>query len=205
MRGLFITFEGSDGTGKSTQIELLARALTEGGHDCVVTREPGGTQTAERIREVLLDKELSVVPRAELLLYLAARAEHVQNVVVPALQAGKMVICDRFVDSTVAYQGYARGFGVEQVLFLNDFAAAGLVPDITFLLDAEPELLEQRINHRGEQNRLDAEGTAFKSKVREGFLNLQAQHPERIKLINAADTAEKVHLELVAHLSQLLA
>ena len=196
MKGLFVTFEGADATGKTTQIKMLAKALEDIGVATVVTREPGGTDVAEKIRSLLLDKEMKLSAKTELLLYLAARTEHVENVIRPALQQGKIVICDRFLDSTIAYQGFARGFAVEVVDSLNSFATDGLLPDVTFLLDAQPELLEQRLCTRGEQNRLDAESTLFKAKVREGFLALQQQHPKRIKLVEAARLPEQIHAEV---------
>ena len=128
MKSLFISFEGADACGKSTQVQLLAETLRTQGRELIITREPGGTKVAEKIRDILLDKELQISARGELLLYLAARAEHVQQVIKPALQAGKIVICDRFLDSTLVYQGLARGLGLTEVLRLNDFATQGLLP-----------------------------------------------------------------------------
>lgn len=202
---LFITFEGTDATGKSTQVKLLAAALQVAGLNCVLTREPGGTPTAERIRELVLDPSLQVSERTELLLYLAARAEHVQNLIRPALADGKIVVCDRFMDSTLSYQGIARNLGLQEVLAVNSFATGGLLPDITFLLHAEPAVVEARRQARGQAaDRLEAEGAAFKERVRQGFLNLQSLYPRRIKLINADQEIEQIHREIVGYLRSFL-
>lgn len=202
---LFITFEGTDATGKSTQVKLLAAALQVAGLNCVLTREPGGTPTAERIRELVLDPSLQVSERTELLLYLAARAEHVQNLIRPALADGKIVVCDRFMDSTLSYQGIARNLGLQEVLAVNSFATGGLLPDITFLLHAEPAVVEARRQARGQAaDRLEAEGAVFKERVRQGFLNLQSLYPRRIKLINADQEIEQIHREIVGYLRSFL-
>lgn len=202
---LFITFEGADATGKSTQAKLLAAALQLSGLNCVLTREPGGTPTAERIRELVLDPSLQVSERTELLLYLAARAEHVQNFIRPALADGKIVVCDRFMDSTLSYQGIARNLGLQEVLTVNSFATGGLLPDITFLLHAEPAVVEARRQARGQAvDRLEAEGSAFKGRVRQGFLKLQSLYPQRIKLINADQDVEQIHREIVGYLRSFL-
>lgn len=202
--GLFITFEGADATGKSTQVKLLAEALRNRGLEYVLTREPGGTPTAERIRELVLDPDLHVGDQAELLLYLAARAEHVQQLIKPALDADKFVICDRFMDSTLAYQGIARGLGLTEVLSINDFAIDGVVPDITFLLHADASVIEQRRIFRGLlPDRLEAEDDGFKERVRRGFLQIQQLYPERIKLIDAARSIDEVHADIVEHIRRI--
>ena len=186
MKSLFISFEGADACGKSTQVQLLAETLRTQGRELIITREPGGTKVAEKIRDILLDKELQISARGELLLYLAARAEHVQQVIKPALQAGKIVICDRFLDSTLVYQGLARGLGLTEVLRLNDFATQGLLPEVTFWLAATREVLETRRLQRGvPQDRLELEQESFKELVRQGFAQLQELYPARIKKIDA--------------------
>ena len=201
---LFITFEGADATGKTTQVALLAEAMQTAGFDCVLTREPGGTTTAESIRELVLDPAMQVGDRAELMLYLAARAEHVQKLIKPALEAGKIVICDRFMDSTLAYQGIARGLGVAEVLAVNSFATGGLLPDITFLLHVDQAVAEARRQARGQaMDRLEAESVAFKERVRQGFLQVQSMYPERIRLIDAQRDVQVIHAEIMQHIKQI--
>lgn len=201
---LFITFEGADAIGKTTQVQLLAQALQDRGLDYVLTREPGGTSTAERIRELVLDPSVKVGEQAELLLYLAARAEHVTKLIKPALDADKIVICDRFMDSTLAYQAIARGLGLEEVLTVNSFATGGLVPDITFLLHADSTVIESRRSLRGLlPDRLESESREFKECVRRGFLQIQQLYPERIKLIDAGLSIEQVHQEIVLHIKKV--
>ena len=193
MKSLFISFEGADACGKSTQVQLLAETLRTQGRELIITREPGGTKVAEKIRDILLDKELQISARGELLLYLAARAEHVQQVIKPALQAGKIVICDRFLDSTLVYQGLARGLGLTEVLRLNDFATQGLLPEVTFWLAATREVLEMRRLRRGvPQDRLELEQESFKELVRQGFAQLQERYPTRIKKIDASQEISAV-------------
>lgn len=202
--GIFITFEGADATGKSTQVNLLAAALKASGMDCVLTREPGGTPTAERIRELVLDPSIQVGERAELMLYLAARAEHVQKLIRPALAQGQVVICDRFMDSTLAYQGIARELGLQEVLAVNSFATGGLIPDITFLLTVEQEVAESRRVARGQcADRLEAEGLDFKERVRRGFIEVQQLYPQRIILIDANRDIEQIHAEIMAYINKI--
>ena len=167
-------------------MRLLAEQLQVQGIAHLVTREPGGTKVAEKIRDILLDEKLTISARAELLLYLAARAEHVQQVIEPALQVGKVVICDRFVDSTLVYQGLARNLGLAEVAAINDFATQGLMPQLTFWLAASKEILEgRRLGRGGAQDRLESEQDSFKKRVREGFEQLQALYPQRIIKIDA--------------------
>ena len=184
-KGTFITFEGPDGSGKTTQLQLTAKYLKSIGKDIVTTREPGGTALAEKIRKLLLDPEDNPAPITELLLYLAARAEHVDKVILPALKAGKTVLCDRFSDSTVVYQGFVRGLPVDLILFLCKTAADGLEPDITILLDGDPVTLAKRREKRGAKDRFELEGLQFQNKVRNGFLDLAATYGNRIKTIDA--------------------
>ena len=205
MKSLFISFEGADACGKSTQVQLLAETLRTQGRELIITREPGGTKVAEKIRDILLDKELQISARGELLLYLAARAEHVQQVIKPALQAGKIVICDRFLDSTLVYQGLARGLGLTEVLRLNDFATQGLLPQVTFWLAATREVLETRRLQRGvPQDRLELEQESFKELVRQGFAQLQELYPTRIKKIDASQEISAVQAAIWHNLQEYI-
>ena len=205
MKSLFISFEGADACGKSTQVQLLAETLRTQGRELIITREPGGTKVAEKIRDILLDKELQISAHGELLLYLAARAEHVQQVIKPALQAGKIVICDRFLDSTLVYQGLARGLGLTEVLRLNDFATQGLLPQVTFWLAATREVLELRRLRRGvPQDRLELEQESFKELVRQGFAQLQELYPARIKKIDASQEISAVQAAIWHNLQEYI-
>ena len=197
MSGLFVTFEGIDGCGKTTQIEMLSSDLKAEGIPFVLIREPGGTEIGEKIRTILLDKANSRMhARTELLLYEAARAQIVEEKIKPELEDGKVVICDRFFDSTVAYQGIARGLGLEAVDDLNRWSTAGLAPDITFLLDLDEETAYRRRHGRSdEEDRLEAEGLAFMKKVREGYL-LSSREQPRIRVIPATDTPDVIYREI---------
>ena len=187
-RGLFITFEGIDGCGKSTQFQMLKEYLESKGVNFLVVREPGGTVIGEKIREILLNKKNdSMRPLTELLLFEAARAQITEEVIRPALETGTCVLCDRFFDSTYAYQGYARKLGAEKVLMLNDLATAGLEPDITFLIDIPVSVALERRGIRGEaDDRMEALGTAFQEDVRKGYLEA-AEKFSRIKVIDGKD------------------
>ena len=201
-KSLFITFEGPDGSGKTTQISRLAQWLEQRGFAVVCTREPGGTPAAERIREIVLDPALPIKAEAETLLYLAARAEHVEKIIVPALAAGKTVLCDRFSDSTLVYQGITRGIDLKTLRLLNVFATKGLEPDITFLLEADPEHLELRRQERGIQDRFELEGISFQQKVRKGFMQLAGEDKKRIKVINALQDLDAVTKEITMLIEQ---
>ena len=196
--GRFITFEGGEGCGKSTQIAMLAERLRAAGIDPLVTREPGGTQLAERIRS-LVREECDDPPnaRAETLLFLASRAQLVANVMRPALAAGKWVLCDRFADSTFAYQGYGRGLDLTELKALNAFATCGLVPDKTILLDVSPEVSAARMNKRQratntEADRMEKAGDDFHARLKNGFRELAAAEPGRFVVVEADGTAEEV-------------
>lgn len=204
-KGIFITFEGIDGCGKSTQLRMVKERLKEEGREFIEVREPGGTSVGEKIRGVLLDKKNdSMVPLAELLLYEAARAQITEEVIKPALDNGTIVICDRFFDSTIAYQGYARELGFELVGGLNKIATAGLKPDITFLLDLSAEdALKRRIGRGEEEDRLEALGTSFQVKVREGYLKA-ASEDSRIKVIDAGRTPDEIFEDINKWLSEIL-
>lgn len=195
-QGWFISLEGVDGSGKSTQIQTTAAWLKEQGYEVLVTREPGGTATAEKIRDLVLDADVPLQPRTELLLYLAARAQHVAEVIKPALAAGRIVLCDRFVDSTLVYQGIVRGLDLCRIKELNEFASEELMPALTLLLDADPALLEERRRERGVTDRFEQEGLSFQKKLREGFLFLAEKEPERIKKVDALQVPEQVQAEI---------
>ena len=201
MGGLFITFEGVEGAGKTTQIERLRGALKELGYSPYVTREPGGEPAAESIRSLLLNSELNITSTAELLLFLAARAQVTANVIVPRLAAGDIVICDRYVDSTAAYQGYARGHDVEMVGRLNRLAAGGLMPDITILLDLDPAV---GLRRQTDRNRMEAESLEFHKCVRQGFLEEARKDSRRFRVVDAAQTPQAVHEQILAAVKPLL-
>ncbi len=193
-RGVFLTFEGIEGSGKTTQLRRLAAHLEGKGVPHLVTREPGGTPLADEIRSLLLTpREETVFPETELLLYEAARAQHVRGVILPALHAGKAVLCDRFYDATTAYQGYARGLNAATVVIANDIAAGELVPDLTLLFDLPPETGFARIAERGGTiDRMERESLAFHRKVREGYLHLVKSFGGRIVRIDASLPEEEV-------------
>lgn len=189
---MFITFEGGEGAGKTTQISLLKQHLSESGYDVISTREPGGTLFGEQIRNWLLNPQGSAAfgYRTELLLFLAARVQHLEELILPALKAGKVVLCDRFNDSTVAYQGGARGLGISSVQQLCDLACNGISPDLTFFLDLAPEAGMSRIHRK--HDRLESEGTAFHIKVREAFLTIAQNEPQRVHVIDATQSKQAV-------------
>ncbi|MFJ5792775.1 dTMP kinase [Lysinibacillus sp. NPDC097162] len=192
---LFITFEGPEGAGKTTVIKKIAERLSLENIDVLATREPGGIEIAEKIRTIILNPEHTAMDeRTEALLYAAARSQHYFEKVRPALDAGRMVICDRFIDSSLAYQGYARGIGVDEVLSINEFAIGKKLPDLTILFDISPEVGLARIHAHGDRevNRLDVESLAFHKKVREGYLQLVKRYPERINVVNADQSIERV-------------
>lgn len=203
-KGLFITFEGPDGSGKTTQIERLASWFEQLNYTIVCTREPGGTKAAEKIRQVVLDPCLPIKAEAETLLYLAARAEHVEKVIAPALMSGKIVLCDRFSDSTFVYQGITRGMDLKVLRLIDAFATKGLKPDLTFLLDGLPELLVARRQTRGIQDRFELEGLDFQQKVRAGFIQLAQEEKERIKVINALQELDDVTMDIITQVKKQL-
>jgi dTMP kinase len=190
---MFVTFEGLDGSGKTTQVRLLLERLAADGMDVVATREPGGTELGERIRDLVLHGG-DVTPWAEALLYAAARAQHVEEVIRPALERGATVLCDRYVDSSVAYQGVARGLGFDRVLDLNLAAVAGLMPDQTFLLVLEPGKVSSRLV---EQDRIEREQGGFYELAAAGYRELVERYPERIVVLDASlpagELAERIH------------
>lgn len=191
---MFITLEGPEGSGKTSQLPALADHLRQAGFEAVVTREPGGTAVGDQIREVLMNLEnVSILPRTEILLFLAARAQHVEGLIRPALQAGKLVICDRFGDSTLAYQGYGHETDLDTLRFLLNYSTGGLQPDLTLLLDVPVKAgLERKLDNTEEWNRLDAYAEAFHERVRQGYLSLAGQEPDRWVVIDATQSKAQV-------------
>jgi dTMP kinase len=192
---VFITFEGLDGSGKSTQLQLLAGRFTALGRDVVWTREPGGTELGEQIRDLVLHGG-DVAPWAEAALYAASRAQHVEEVIRPALERGAVVLCDRYVDSSVAYQGVARGLGLERVLELNLAAVGGLLPDLTFLLLVDPAVAASRMTP--DRDRLEREDTGFHERADAGYRTLAKRFPERIVTIDGALPEDEVARQIAA-------
>ncbi|MEY3278637.1 MAG: hypothetical protein RLZZ426_1123 [Actinomycetota bacterium] len=202
MTGLFIAFEGGDGAGKSTQATLLQAALTQSGHTVVVTREPGGSPIAEKIRQVVLDvAHAGLNDRSEALLFAASRAEHVAKTIRPALSRGEIVISDRYMDSSIAYQGIARGLGLEEIQNLNLWATENLVPDLTILLDVETTAGLGRVE---DPNRLEEESADFHTEVREAFLQLARIHHERYVVISAAGDRLDIAAQILNAVTQKL-
>ena len=214
-QGKFITFEGLDGTGKSTQLRKLAAALRAAGHKVVETREPGGTATGEKIRKVLLDSAThGLTPRAEMALMFAARAQHIAEVIQPALDRGQIVLCDRFTDSTEAYQGGGRKLGGEDVLTLHHVLCGDLQPDLTILLDSDPAKSVGRARRRNrrasnrasanknmgkhaDENRFEQQNRAFFARVHEGYLTIAARDPQRVVSVDASGTPAQTHRRIV--------
>jgi len=203
MRGLFITLEGGDGAGKSTQIRNIERFFEEKGLVVVHTREPGGTPISEKLRDILLDNrntEMSAV--TEMLIYAASRAQNVREFIEPALERGEIVICDRFVDSSIAYQGSGRGLG-SMVNEVNRHATGGLTPDITFWMDIDPEAGKARAAKAGDLDRLELEKMDFHYRVYEGYRSIAEQFPERVKRIDAALSVDEIKSIIYGHLEEL--
>ena len=207
VRNLFITFEGPEGAGKTSVLKVMVERLQQENIDVLATREPGGIEIAEKIREVILNPAHTAMDaRTEALLYAAARSQHFHEKVQPALEAGKLVLCDRFIDSSLVYQGIGRGLGVQAVQAINEFAIGSRIPDQTILFDLDPAIGLARIeaNRADEINRLDTEGLAFHEKVRAGYLQLAQQNPERIRIVDASQSLEDVIESTWAILKELL-
>ena len=207
MKGLFITFEGIDGGGKTTQLALAAKWLREQGYEVVESREPGGTPLAERVRELVLDPSLPLTTTTQTLLYLAARSEHVDKLLRPSVEAGRIVLCDRFSDSTLVYQGLSQGKSLAELAMLRNlcsFASAGLAPDLTLVFDGRPEVMVRRRAARGVSDRYELQGLDFQQALRKGFLVLAEAEPERLQLIDAEGSQEQVAASVQQALSALL-
>ncbi len=204
-RGRLISFEGLDGAGKTTQIHLLEQWLTSQQIVYVHTREPGGTPLGVEIRRLLFHHpELVITPLAEAFLFQADRAQHFNTLVLPTLETGTHVITDRCFDSSIAYQGVARGVGVELVSYLSLLATQGHAPDLTIFLDLDPAIVHERTDGRAEHTRFDRENAQFHQKLREAFLKQACTYPERIKVVNAAQTPERIHQEIVLLVADVL-
>ena len=202
-KGIFISIEGPDGSGKSTQIENIRQFFKDKKLEIVFTREPGGTAIGERIRDIILDNNCSEMDyMTEALLYAAARAQHVSQVIKPALAEGKIVICDRFVDSSIAYQGYGRRLG-EAVAIINSYAVAGCMPDVTFLMKIDPSVGKNRIR-ADQQDRLESEKEAFHDEVFRGYLKLEEENPGRIVGIDASRSIDEIKRDIYSKLEEVL-
>ena len=197
-KGLFITFEGGDGCGKTTQIKLLDEYLRNKGYKTLLTREPGSIGLGEKVREILLNYDGEVSSVCESFLFLADRAQNVDCIIKPALDEGTIVICDRHTDSSVAYQGYGRGLDVDRINMLNNIATSGLKPDLTIVLDVDVETSQARVG--SEKDRMESAGIEFFERVRKGYIEIAKQEPERVKVVDAKQSIEDIHnqiLELV--------
>ena len=195
-KGLFITFEGADGCGKTTQLMLLAKYLKSKGLEVVVTREPGARGLGEKIREILLNYDGEVSSQAEAFLFLADRAQHIDVIVNPAVESGKIVLCDRHTDSTVAYQGYGRGLDIDRIKMLNNLATGDRRPDLTIVFDIDVETSMARVGN--EKDRMESAGEEFFNRVKNGYLKIAELEPERVKVLNATKSVEDIHKEVVA-------
>lgn len=204
MPGLFITFEGPEGGGKTTQLERLRRHLAAKGLAPLCLREPGATMVSERIRSLLLDEDLGVSSRAEALLFCASRAQLVHQVVAPELAADRVVLCDRYSDSTLAYQGYGRGLPLAELAAVNEFATGGLKPALTICLDLPVQVGLSRKRADNETNRMEADTVAFHERVRRGFLELAAAEPQRWRVVDATQPADAVEAEVRHHVDAIL-
>ncbi|MBB5633552.1 dTMP kinase [Cryobacterium mesophilum] len=206
MAGLFITFEGGDGSGKSTQLDLLVAWLVEHGHRVLTTREPGGTELGDELREIVLHSRGHIAPKSEALIYAADRAHHIATKVRPALESGEMVVQDRYFDSSVAYQGVARGLGADEVKNISLWATDGLVPDLTVLLDLDANLGRGRLTaSRTRYDRLEAEEQEFHDRVRAAYLEAAHAEPERFLVLDATQPVDDIATEIRARVSALLA
>ena len=209
-KGVFISFEGPECAGKTTQIRMLQEYFNKKNIDTVVTREPGGTVIGEELRKIVKHHvgETAVVDEAEVLLFAASRAQHVHKVIVPALNSGINVICDRYVDSTTAYQGYGRGLDLSFIEMLNRFATAGCMPDLTFVLDLTAEESSDRIGKREEtlfiEDRIESAELSFHKKVRQGFLEIARREPQRVKIISAVQPKEVIHGQIIGLLENVI-
>ena len=196
-KGIFISFEGPDGSGKTTQIKRLSDYCRNNGFEIVATREPGGTPISEKIRNIILENSnAEMSDTAEALLFAASRAQHVEQLIKPALEAGKIVICDRFMDSSIAYQGYGRELG-DGVRMINEFAVQGIQPDMTFFMDLDPEIGKKRVLAEGEPDRLENEALLFHRKVYEGYLKLSEIYRERYIRIDANRAVDEISDEII--------
>ena len=201
-KGMFITFEGADGCGKTTQIGLLNEYLKEKNYKTITTLEPGGSDIGKNLRQILLHHDGYVSPRAEMFMYLADRAQHIDAVIKKAVEENKIVLCDRHIDSTIAYQGYARGGDIEKIDLLNNLATNEYKPDLTFVFDVDSLVAQTRVGKT--KDRLESEGLEFHKKVRFGYLELAKKYPQRIKVIDANKTIEEVFEQVKKIIDEIL-
>ncbi|TXK78214.1 dTMP kinase [Paenibacillus sp. N3.4] len=213
MSGIFITFEGPDGAGKTTQLRRLAEELKKLGHDVLVTREPGGTAISDKIRSLILDPEHEeMVDQAEVLLYAASRAQHVHELILPALAADRIVLCDRFIDASIAYQAYGLGVDVNMVRVISHFASSGLQATRTYILDVPVEVSLARLHHRAsgavanaqQLDRIEQKNIHYHSRVRDGFHQIAIEHAERVRVIDANRIEDEITADIVADCNRLL-
>lgn len=194
-KGLFITFEGADGCGKTTQLKLLFEYLKKQGREVIITREPGCKGLGEKIREILLNYDGEVSDRCESFLFMADRAQNIDVIVNPAVESGKIVLCDRHTDSSVAYQGYGRGISIDKIKHLNELAVNGQKPDLTFIFDIDAQTSMKRVGN--EKDRMENSGMDFYNRVRNGYLEIAKQEPNRVKIIDASKSIEEIHAEVL--------
>ena len=199
--GLYITFEGPDGCGKTTQMNLLAQYFEKKGKKVVLTREPGGKGLGEKVRKILLNYDGEVSDRCESFLFLADRAQNIDIIVKPAVKQGEIVLCDRHIDSTVAYQGYGRGLDINEINMLNNLATGGKKPDLTLVFDVDVETSMKRVGK--EKDRMESAGIEFHNRVRNGYLELATQEPDRIKVLDATKTIEEIHEKVIEIIEKL--
>ncbi len=200
-KGIFITFEGADGCGKTTQIKLLDEYLKNKGNRTLLTREPGAIGLGVKLREILLNYDGEVSPQAESFLFLADRAQHIDCIIKPAIKEGKIILCDRHTDSTVAYQGYGRKLDLDRINYLNNIATGGLKPDLTIVFDIDIETSMQRVGNQ--KDRMESAGIEFFNRVRNGYLEIAKKEPDRVKVINSSDTIENIHKKVVELVEKL--
>lgn len=201
-KGLFITLEGADGCGKTTQLNLLKEYLTSRGYEIVVTREPGGKGLGEKLREILLNYDGEVSDRCEAFLYLADRAQNIDTIIKPAINSGKIVLCDRHTDSSVAYQGYGREQNIDNINMLNELAVNGVHPDLTIVFDIDTETSMERVG--AEKDRLESAGIEFHKRVRNGYLEIAKKNSQRIKVVDASQTIEDVQRDVIKIVEEVL-
>ena len=194
-KGLFITFEGGDGCGKTTQINLLDEYLQSKGYKTLLTREPGSKGLGVKVREILLNYDGDVSPVCESFLFLADRAQNVDCIIKPALEEGTIVICDRHTDSSVAYQGYGRGLDIDRINMLNNIATSGLKPDLTIVLDVDVETSQARVG--AQKDRMESAGIEFFERVRQGYLEIAKHEPERVKVVDSKQSIEEIHKQIL--------
>lgn len=200
-KGLFITFEGADGCGKTTQINLLADKLRKDGYEVLVTREPGAKGLGEEIRRIVLNYDGAVSDVCESFLFLADRAQHIDVIIKPAIEQGMIVLCDRHIDSTAAYQGYGRQLDIERINMLNNIATSGMKPDLTIVFDLDSETSMARVGSN--KDRMESAGIEFFNRVRQGYLKIAQNEPHRVKVINAVDSIENIHEKVCKLVAEL--